>query len=51
MAAKDRAGQMAQIERYLATEAAKRIYLQPGNRVRHSSNVLGWIETTVVPNK
>jgi len=51
MAAKDRAGQMAQIERYLAAEAAKRIYLQPGNRVRHSSNVLGWIETTVVPNK
>jgi len=50
MTAKDRAGQMAQIERYLALEAAKRIYLQPGNRVRHSSNVLGWIDTTVVPN-
>lgn len=50
MAAKDRAGQMAQIEHYLALEAAKRIYLQPGNRVRHSSNVLGWIDTTVVPN-
>lgn len=50
MGASDRAGQLAQIERYLAGEAAKRIYLQPGNRVRHSSNVLGWIDTTVVPD-
>ncbi|WP_306397092.1 fumarylacetoacetate hydrolase family protein [Telluria beijingensis] len=49
--AKDRAAQLAQIERYLAGEAAKRIYLQPGNRVRHSSNVLGWIDTTVVPKQ
>ena len=48
MSAQDRAGQLAQIERYLAREAAKRIYLQPGNRVRHSSNYLGWIEATVV---
>ena len=48
MGARDRGEQLAQIERYLAAEAAKRIYLQPGNRVRHSSNYLGWIDTTVV---
>jgi 2-keto-4-pentenoate hydratase/2-oxohepta-3-ene-1,7-dioic acid hydratase in catechol pathway len=48
MGAKDRAAQLAQIERYLAGEAAKRIYLQPGNRVRHSSNYLGWIDAAVV---
>ncbi|MET0208496.1 MAG: hypothetical protein ABW220_05610, partial [Burkholderiaceae bacterium] len=48
MGAKDRAAQRAQIERYLAGEAARRIYLQPGNRVRHSSNYLGWIDATVV---
>jgi 2-keto-4-pentenoate hydratase/2-oxohepta-3-ene-1,7-dioic acid hydratase in catechol pathway len=48
MTAKDRAAQLAVIERYLAGESAKRIYLQPGNRVRHSSNYLGWIESRVV---
>ncbi|WP_236478121.1 hypothetical protein, partial [Escherichia coli] len=48
MGAKDRATQLAQIERYLAGEAARRIYLQPGNRVLHSSNYLGWIDATVV---
>ena len=48
MGAKDRAAQLAQIERYLAGEAARRIYLPPGNRVRHSSNYLGWIDATVV---
>lgn len=48
MGAKDRAAQLAQIERYLAGESAKRTYLQPGNRVRHSSNYLGWIDATVV---
>lgn len=48
MTARDRAAQLAVIERYLAGEAAKRIYLQPGNRVRHSSNYLGWIEAGVV---
>ena len=51
MSAKDRAEQLAQIERYLAREAARRIYLQPGNRVRHSSNYLGWIDATVVADK
>ena len=48
MTAPSRAAQLAVIERYLAGEAAKRIYLQPGNRVRHSSNYLGWIEAGVV---
>jgi len=48
MTAKDRAAQLAVIERYLAAESAKRIYLQPGNRVRHASNYLGWIESRVV---
>jgi 2-keto-4-pentenoate hydratase/2-oxohepta-3-ene-1,7-dioic acid hydratase in catechol pathway len=48
MTARDRAAQLAVIERYLAGEAARRIYLQPGNRVRHSSNYLGWIEAGVV---
>lgn len=48
MRAPDRAAQLAQIERYLAREAARRIYLQPGNRVRHASNYLGWIDATVV---
>jgi len=48
MTAKDRTAQLAAIERYLAGEAAKRIYLQPGNRVRHSSNYLGWIDAGVV---
>lgn len=48
MGAKDRAAQLVQVERYLAGEAAKRIYLQPGNRVHHSSNYLGWIDATVV---
>lgn len=48
MTAQDRAAQLAVIERYLAGESAKRIYLQPGNRVRHSSNYLGWIESRVV---
>lgn len=48
MGAKDRAAQLVVIERYLAAEAAKRSYLQPGNRVRHASNYLGWIDTTVV---
>lgn len=48
MTAKDRKEQMALIERYLAGEDAKRIYLQPGNTVRHASNYLGWIDTTVV---
>lgn len=48
MTAKDRTTQLALIERYLAGEDAKRIYLQPGNKVRHASNYLGWIDTTVV---
>ena len=48
MGARDRSAQLAVIERYLAGEADKGIYLQPGNKVRHSSNVLGWIEATVV---
>lgn len=48
MGASNRAAQQAVIERYLADEAARRIYLQPGQQVRYSSNVLGWIQTTVV---
>lgn len=48
MRAKDRSEQLALIDRYLAAEDAKRIYLQPGNKVRHASNVLGWIESTVL---
>ena len=48
MSAKDRATQLAAIERYLATQAQQRIYLQPGDRVRHASNYLGWIGARVV---
>jgi 2-keto-4-pentenoate hydratase/2-oxohepta-3-ene-1,7-dioic acid hydratase in catechol pathway len=47
-AAKDRAQQLAIIDRYIAEEGAKRIYLQPGGRVRHESNYLGWIDAKVV---
>jgi 2-keto-4-pentenoate hydratase/2-oxohepta-3-ene-1,7-dioic acid hydratase in catechol pathway len=43
-----RAAQLAVIDRYVAGEAAKRIYLQPGNTVRYTSNYLGWIDTTIV---
>lgn len=48
MQAKDRAGQLVVIDRYVAAEAAKRIYLQPGNTVRYTSNYLGSIDTTIV---
>lgn len=48
MGAKDRAGQLAVIERYLAGEVDKRIYLQPGNQVRYTSNYLGSIDSQVV---
>jgi len=48
MGAKDRKEQSALIERYLAGEDARRIYLQPGNRVRHTSNLLGWIDAAVI---
>ena len=48
MGAKDRAGQLAVIERYLAGEVDKRMYLQPGNQVRYTSNYLGSIDSQVV---
>lgn len=48
MAAKNRGQQLAIIDRYIAEEDAKRIYLQPGGRVRHESNYLGWIDARVV---
>ncbi len=48
MGAPDRAAQLVQIERYLAAEQAKRIYLQPGQQVRYESNYLGRIVSDVV---
>ena len=48
MQAKDRAQQLAVIDAYLAGEAAKRIYLQPGNKVDYTSNYLGAIHSKVV---
>lgn len=48
MQAKDRAGQLVVIDRYVAAEAAKRIYLQPGHTVRYTSNYLGSIDTAIV---
>jgi 2-keto-4-pentenoate hydratase/2-oxohepta-3-ene-1,7-dioic acid hydratase in catechol pathway len=47
-AAKNRVDQLAIINRYISEEDAKRIYLQPGDRVRHESNYLGWIDAQVV---
>jgi 2-keto-4-pentenoate hydratase/2-oxohepta-3-ene-1,7-dioic acid hydratase in catechol pathway len=46
--APDRAGQRAVIDRYIAAQDKRRIYLQPGNRVRYTSNYLGSIDTAVV---
>lgn len=48
MGAKDRAAQIVVIERYIVSEAAKRTYLQPADRVRYSSNYLGAIDTRVI---
>lgn len=47
-AAKTRDRQLKIIDRYISEQAANRIYLQPGDRVRHESNYLGWIDTTVI---
>jgi 2-keto-4-pentenoate hydratase/2-oxohepta-3-ene-1,7-dioic acid hydratase in catechol pathway len=49
MTAKDRADQLVVIDRYIAGEIAKRIYLQPGNNVIYTGTYLGAIHTTVVP--
>lgn len=46
--AADRPAQRTIIDRYIGEEDARRIYLQPGNRVRYQSNYLGWIDTEVV---
>jgi 2-keto-4-pentenoate hydratase/2-oxohepta-3-ene-1,7-dioic acid hydratase in catechol pathway len=46
--AKSRGEQLKVIDRYIAEEDAKQIYLQPGDRVRHESNYLGWIDSRVV---
>lgn len=51
MQAKDRAQQLVVIEKYLSGEVAKRIYLQPGNRVTYASNYLGAIQTRVVAQR
>jgi 2-keto-4-pentenoate hydratase/2-oxohepta-3-ene-1,7-dioic acid hydratase in catechol pathway len=48
MTAKDRADQLVVIDRYIAGEIAKRIYLQPGNTVIYTGTYLGAIHTTVV---
>ncbi|MDH0746964.1 fumarylacetoacetate hydrolase family protein [Pseudomonas sp. GD03842] len=48
ISATDRAQQRGVIEKYLAAEIAKGIYLRPGNAVRYSSNYLGWIDTDVI---
>ena len=48
MAARNRVEQLVIIDRYVSEEDARRIYLQPGDRVRHESNYLGWIDTKVV---
>ncbi|HET6395381.1 MAG TPA: fumarylacetoacetate hydrolase family protein [Pseudoxanthomonas sp.] len=48
MRAQGREQQHAIIDRYIAQEDAKGIYLQPGNRVRYESNWLGWIDSEVV---
>jgi 2-keto-4-pentenoate hydratase/2-oxohepta-3-ene-1,7-dioic acid hydratase in catechol pathway len=48
MQARDRPQQLAVIEKYLAGEVAKRIYLQPGNQVTYASNHLGTIHSRVV---
>jgi 2-keto-4-pentenoate hydratase/2-oxohepta-3-ene-1,7-dioic acid hydratase in catechol pathway len=48
MAAEDRDQQLQVIEKYLAEEVEKGLYLQPGNIVRYSSNYLGAIDTEVV---
>jgi 2-keto-4-pentenoate hydratase/2-oxohepta-3-ene-1,7-dioic acid hydratase in catechol pathway len=51
MTAKDRSGQLAAIDRYIAGEVDKRIYLQPGNTVIYTGKYLGSIHTTVVAAK
>jgi 2-keto-4-pentenoate hydratase/2-oxohepta-3-ene-1,7-dioic acid hydratase in catechol pathway len=48
MSAADRDQQRDVIEKYLAGEVSKGIYLRPGNAVRYSSNYLGWIDTDVI---
>lgn len=48
MTASDRARQLAVVERYLAGQERRRIYLQPGDEVRHASNYLGAIRVRVV---
>ncbi len=49
MTARDRAAQLEVIDTYIAGEAAKRIYLQPGNNVIYTGSHLGSIHTIVVP--
>ena len=44
----DRGKQLSIIDDYIGTLAAKRIYLQPGNRVRYTGTYLGAIESRVV---
>lgn len=44
----ERGKQLAIIDDYIGTLAAKRIYLQPGNRVRYTGTYLGAIESRVV---
>lgn len=44
----DRGKQLQIIDDYIGTLASKRIYLQPGNRVRYTGTYLGAIENRVV---
>ncbi|MGX1171653.1 fumarylacetoacetate hydrolase family protein [Pseudomonas sp. R151218B TE3479] len=48
MAAGNRAQQLGVIEKYLAGELSKGIYLRPGSSVRYYSNYLGSIDTDVI---